>query len=192
VNTPDEFDEMIGREFATETIDTTPYGTLTHPVKPGLTKRGKVALAIGTAVLATGGLLTWQHYSAVQAANEAKAQEIQLAKEKLELEKLKVLSETTRAGNTTSGPRQKQIDACVAHNKDLVGKTLGTDLQDIVTACQAQYTNPTIGPDMQEAAATTRSGGHDDGANGGLIIGGLVLAGGLALAVKKSTKSNPA
>jgi hypothetical protein len=184
-NPRDEFDSIVNNEF----IDTTPYGIQKQPAKPGLTPRGKVALAIGAAAIVTSGLVGWQMYSANQAASEAKAQEIAYKQDQLELEKLKVLNETSKAQTSTDSARQKQIDACVKGNKDLVGKTLSSTYRDIVDACQAQYTTSSSTADMQPAASSQNSGG---GANSGLLIGGGVLAGGIVLVARKGTRSNQA
>ncbi|MGV9891719.1 hypothetical protein [Streptomyces sp. NPDC003395] len=190
MNTPDEFDQMMGREFATPTTSNAPYG---QPVKPGLTPRGKAGIAISAVVLAGGGLLFWQHTTEVSAANEAKAQQIQLEKERLELEKLKALNEAAKTNTTGIDARQKQINACVDSNKDLIGKSVASRLQDIVGACQAQYTNPTAtGGDMQAAASSSNSGTGKGSVNDGVLIGGLAIAGIVAFTVRRSTRSNEA
>jgi hypothetical protein len=194
VNSPDEFDQMMGQAFATETIDTTPYGAPAQPVKPGLTKRGKASIAIAAAVIAGGSLLFYQHYSAAQAASEAKSQEIALKQQELKLEELKELNRqataNTKAQSTADANRQKQIDTCVADNKGLVEKQFGITLESVIQACQTQYQTTTNTGDMQTAASSTNTSGG--GGNTGLLIGGGVLAVGLAVAVRKSTRSNPA
>ncbi|MFK0288347.1 hypothetical protein ACIQVL_48925 [Streptomyces sp. NPDC090499] len=189
----DGFDEVINGGFqqTAYTVDPNPYGIPANsiPVKPGLTPRGKIALAVGAAAIATSGLVGYQVYSADQAASQAKAAEISYKQDQLELEKLKVLNETNKAQNSTDQARQKQIDACVKDNKDLVGKSMNSTYRDIVEACQAQYTSAGASPDLQTAASSTSSGG---GINNGLLIGGSVLAIGFVVAVRKGTRGNAA
>ncbi|MGP3737927.1 hypothetical protein ACTWJ9_33630 (plasmid) [Streptomyces sp. GDS52] len=180
-----------------EFTDPTPYGIQTHsgaaPVKTGLTPRGKAALGVGTVAIACASLFGWQHYSAQQAANEVRAQEFAIQKQQLELEKLKELNKVNAAQQETqateNAARQKQIDACVADNKGLVGKQLGASYRSVVEDCQAQYP-ATSSTDMQAVATTADPTGG--GVNPGLLLGAGVLGLGLAVAVKKSTKSHPA
>jgi hypothetical protein len=196
--TTDGFDEVIkgyNKPSPQQTsIDLHPYGIPANsiPVKPGLTPRGKAGIAISAAVLASAGLFTWQHFSAVNAANEAKAQQIQLEKERLEIEKLKALSEAAKTNSSGTTVRQKQIDACVTSNKDLVGKGFNSQLQDIVDACQAQYTSPSAtGSDLQATASVKEAGSGGGSVNSGLLICGAVLVGGVFLvARKRPTVSN--
>jgi hypothetical protein len=158
-------------------------------VKSGLTPRGKVALAFGAAAIATSGLVGYQMYSADQAQSEAKAQEIAYKKDLLELEKLKIQGQVNKTRASTDSVRQKQVDACVAGSKDLVGKSLNSSYRDIVEACQAQYTTGSTSADLQPAGSAHNSGG---GVNRGFLIAGGVLAVGLVVAVKKGTRSNAA
>jgi hypothetical protein len=186
-----EFDEMMSQEF---TPDPIPYGVSTQPVKPGLTKRGKAAIAITTAVIAGGGLLGYQHYAAVQSANEAKAQELEIQREQIELEKLKEMNKaqaaTAKAQATQNASLQKQIDSCVNDNKGLVGKQLGATYRSVVEDCQAQYNATSSGGDMQNAASASSTDSGSGHVPTGLLIGGAVLAGGVVLVARKSTRSN--
>jgi hypothetical protein len=189
----DGFDEVINHGFQPQTpykIDPNPYGIPANsiPVKPGLTARGKVALAIGAAAIATSGLIGYQMYSADQAASQAKAQEISYKKDQLELEKLKVLNQVNKTQASGDTARQKHIDACVKDNKDLVGKSLNSTYRDIVDACQAQYTDAGTSSGMETTASSHTSG--SGGTNTGLLVGGGVLAIGLAVAARKGTRSN--
>jgi hypothetical protein len=196
--TPEQFAHEFGPEFTPQptidpTIDPTPYGLSPHaakPVKTGLTPRGKVALAISAAAIATGGLVGYQMYSADQAQSEAKAQEIAYKKDLLELEKLKVQSQVNKSQTSTDSVRQKQVDACVANSKDLVGKSLSSSYRDIVDACQAQYNTGTSGDDMQTAASATDT--SKTGTTTGFLIAGGVLVAGVAIAVRKGTRNHPA
>lgn len=190
----DGFDEVINGGYQHQTpytVDPNPYGIPKNsiPVKPGLTPRGKVALAIGAAAIATSGLVGYQIYSADQAASQAKAAEISYKQDQLAVEKLKVLNEANKTESSADKTRQKQIDACVKDNKDLVGKSMNSTYRDIVDACQAQYSTTAASSDLQPTASAKDSGG---GINSNLLIGGTVLAIGLAVVVRKGTRSDAA
>ncbi|WP_030756597.1 hypothetical protein [Streptomyces sp. NRRL F-5135] len=196
----EEFNRMVSREFPsehTETIDPYPYGAPAQPINPGLTKRGKAALAIGVTVLAGGGLIGWQHYTTQQAASEAKAQEIALKQQELRLEELKEMNRVNaasqKARHAADNTRQQQIDACVKANKPLVNSQPGVTYRSVVDDCQTQY-GTTDSSDMQAAGSTTQTAASGDsgGINNGLLLGGAVLAAGLVVAAKKATRSNPA
>jgi hypothetical protein len=192
--TPEEFAHEFGHEFTaqqTSTIDHTPYGhnPQAKPVKTGLTPRGKVALAISAAAIATGGIVGYQVYSADQAQSEVKAQEIAYKKDLLELEKLKVQSQVNKTQDSATSTRQKQVDACVANGKDLVGKSLNSSYRDIVEACQAQYTGSGSEAGMQTAASSHATSGS---VNQGVFIVGGVFVVGLVVLVRKGTKSHAA
>lgn len=201
-NQPDydpEFHQVIhggyGIPAQPEFTDPTPYGMPAGaPVKTGITPRGKAALGVGTVVIACGSLFGWQHYSAQQAAAETKAQELALKQAEIRLAELREINKaqatTSKTLATENAARQKQIDACVSDNKGLIGKQLGASYRTVVEDCQAQYP-ATIGGDMQAVAADV-NGTTGGGINPGLLLGGGVLAVGLAVAVKKSTKSHPA
>lgn len=203
--TPDpEFDGIIESAYYgkpmnshQEHLDTSPYGAPVHHHKPGLTKRGKAALGIGAAVIAGGGLIGYQAYSASTAESEAKAQEIALKQDQLKLQQMKELNRAKESGQevekTVNNARQKQIDACVKDNKDLVGKTVGSSYRDIVDACQAQYAPGTSGDDMQAAgSADDASNGGGGGVNNFVLLGGGAIAVGLVALTKKGKRSNPA
>ncbi|CAM5500099.1 MULTISPECIES: hypothetical protein [Streptomyces] len=188
----DEFGRMMNEEFPTS-----PYGAPVQHHKPGLTRRGKAALGIGAAVLAGGGLIGYQAYSADAAANETKAQEIALKQQQLELEKIKELnraSETNRKAQTSENKtRQASINACVKDKDDQVGKEYGSpSYQDVIDACQAQYASTADGDDMESAASSKTANGGGGGVNEGVLLGGGVLVLFLVAAAKKGKRSNPA
>ena len=200
----DGFDEVI-RDFDTSPyqpaahIDPNPYGIPANsiPEKSGLTKRGKVALAIGAVILAGGGLISWQHYSAEAAASEAKAQEFQLEKQRLDLEMMKEMNKantaSSKAQNSQEQERQKQVSACVDADKGLVGKQLGVTYSSVLKDCQAQYPATTDGADMQTtASAHDTNGSGSGGVNGGLVIAGAALAGGVLLVARRRTSASNA
>jgi hypothetical protein len=196
-----EFDRMVYQEFPQnsqlEYTDPTPYGAPTHPVKPGLTARGKVGIAVVTAVIAGGGLIGWTHYSAQQDVAANKAQELALKQQELRLKELEILGKQATANAKTQTSletaRQKQIDACVAANKGLVGKQLGATYRSVVDDCKAQYeTASDTGEDMLAAASSTNTSSGGGGVNNFVLVGigvlGLVAAG----TARKVTRSNPA
>jgi uncharacterized protein HemX len=190
---------MMSQEYPAnpqpEYADPTPYGVSEQPVKPGLTKRGKAGIAIVTAVIAGGGLLGWQHYAAQQADANQKAQEIALKQQELRLEELKEKNKAqavnAKTQSTQNAALQKQIDACVNDNKGLVGKQLGATYRSVIEDCQAQYgSTSTSSGNMQNAASATSTNPSGGGVNTGLLVGGAVLAGGIVLVARKSTRSN--
>ncbi|PBC72267.1 MULTISPECIES: hypothetical protein [unclassified Streptomyces] len=192
-----EFDRMMSKEFPVnypaEYVDNTPYGGPAQAAKPGLTKRGKVALGIGATVIAGGGLIGYQTH----AANEVKAQEIALKAQALEIQKMRELNRASEANkkaqNKQANARQASIDSCVKSHDDQVGKVLGTTYRDVVEACQTQYPDTVAGGDMEAAGASqTATDNGAGGVNQGLLVGGGVLAVALVVAVKKGTRSNPA
>lgn len=187
-----EFDDIVN----TETWG--PYGSpQPQPVKTGPTKRGKVVLSIGAAVLAGTGILTWQHYDAEAKANQVKAQELSIQQQQIELEKLKVLSEanakTAKTQAAQDAARQKQIDACVSHNKTLVGKQLGVTYSRVLADCQDQYTATGSTAAMQEAASSTDTPNSGGGVSPGLLL--AIGAGGalvIAIAANRGKNTNAA
>nr|WSX25577.1 hypothetical protein OG690_37800 [Streptomyces tubercidicus] len=194
----EEFDRIMNKEFPVndprEYIDNTPYGAPTHhPAKPGLTKRGKVALGIGATVIAGGGLIGYQ----VHATNDVKAQEIALKAQALELQKMKEQNRASEIGKKVrdkqANARQASIDSCVKDHDDQVGKVIGTTYRDVVDACQAQYPDAAAGSDMEAAGASlAATDTNSGGVNQGILLGGGALALGLVYAAKKGTRSNPA
>lgn len=179
--------------------DPSPYGPPPgqhgRPVKTGLTPRGKAGLAIAATLVAGGGLLGYQHYAAAQAANQLKAQELSIQQQKLALEQQKALDKANKdaAKNQTAAyqAHQKQINACVAENRDLVGKQLGATLSSVIDDCNKQYPATAASTDdMQEAASTSPTGGGDGMTNVLLVGGGALVIGAWAL-VRKATKPTP-
>ncbi|MFE1451990.1 hypothetical protein [Streptomyces olivaceoviridis] len=179
--------------------DTGPYGIPAHsiPVKPGLTKRGKVAIAVGTGILATTGTIFWQHSSAVEAESQAKQQAIQLENKKLDLEMLKEMNRasaaTSKSKDSPEAEQQKQIAACVDTDKGLVGKQMGVTYSSVLADCRAQY--QTTSSSMQTAASAEDT--NTSGSGGGIGPGGLLAIGGgaaalVAVAAIRGKKTNAA
>jgi hypothetical protein len=207
VNAPDPFDDIVGRLNSTNTTpappaytDPNPYGDPTaggHPVKAGLTRRGKAALGIGAAVIAGGGLLGYQSYAADQAEADLHAQELALKADALELEKLKVLHDSATVDHQTAteqaAARQTLVDTCVDGLKNQVGKGYGAPTYgDVVEDCQAQYPESVSTTGMESVASQTAASDTSDSGGGGVsdgvLIGGLVLVGGVALAARKGQR----
>jgi uncharacterized protein HemX len=197
-NHNNEFDRMVYQEFPqnsqTEYTDPHPYGAPAHPVKPGLTKRGKAGMAVVTAVIAGGSIIGWTHYSAQQDAAANKAQELAIKQQELRLKELEILgqqaTQNTKTQTSLEAARQKQIDDCVAANKDLVGKQLGATYRSVVDDCKAQYeTSGNTGEDLLAAASAANSNGGGGGVNDFVMVGigvlGLVAAG----AARKVTRN---
>ena len=196
MNTPDndEFHSIIN------TQEWGPYGTpATHTnqhVKPGLTKRGKVALAIGATVIAGGSMLVWQDYTENAETNEIRAQELALQQQQLEVEKLKEINKAATRNSKTKATEdaatQKLINACIDTDKSLVGKQMGVTYSSIVADCRSEYaTSHTDTSDMQAAASTTPSGTD----SGGISPTALAVIGGggallIAIAANRG-KKNP-
>jgi len=198
-----EFDRIMNQEFPvnnpTEYIDNNPYGGHAAPHKPGLTKRGKAALGIGAAVIAGGSLIGYQSYAASAAENEAKAKELSIKTQQLELAKMRELNRANQADRkaqvSDTETRQASINKCVKDQSDQIGKEYGSpSYRDVVDACQAQYSGTTAsGDDMQSAASSSQaSSGDGGGVNNFVLLGGGALAVLLVTAAKKGARSNPA
>lgn len=200
----DDFNDVIhggyhaAHAYDPPTIDPTPYGhpqtipAHSIPVKPGLTKRGKAALAIGTVILAGGGLLFWQDQAEDAKAADIKAQELQYKRDLLALEMQREMNkanaENQKAQETQNAETQKQIQACVDADKGLIGKQLGVTYSSVLKDCQDRYgtTSADAGTDIQEAAsATNSSGGINDSV---LLVGGGAFVLILVVAAKKATR----
>lgn len=198
-----EFDEITANwntgNTVPEYLDNNPYGAPATTVKPGLTKRGKAALGIGAAVIAGGSLIGYQAHAANVAEQEAKAQEIALKAEALELEKLREMNRAAEVNRkvalTVEQARQASVDTCVKGKTHLVGQGYGAPrYRDIVDDCQAQYTATTGLTDIEAANSSSQASAPAAGGdvNEGLLIGCGVLALGVLAAAKRSTRSNPA
>lgn len=201
-----EFNQVIGgfhnADYQPPTSVDAPYGPNPHipahsipgqSAKTGLTRRGKTALTIGSVVLAGTALITWQHHTETVAANELRAQELQIQQTKLALEQQKALDKANKDAQKTQTAAQKtrqaKVDACVNDNKDLIEHRLGTTLSSVIDDCQKQYPDTVAGADMQEAASTSSSG--SSGSQNLLIGAGAVLAGGLWIGARKVTRPQP-
>ncbi|MEU9578810.1 hypothetical protein [Streptomyces chilikensis] len=190
MNAPDhDFNQVIANGWT----DPTPYAEPT-PVKPGLTPRGKAALAIGGAVLAGGAIVGYQAHTSAQADRELAARELALEEKRLDLEQRRLETETaaqtTKAHTKAETARQTAVEDCIKDRENKVGQGLGAPTyRELTDVCTAIHTPAIPLDDMQPAAATdTVTDTTDDGGNG-LLIGGAVLAGGVLLATRKARKN---
>lgn len=158
--TPQEFDEEFGPEFAPRT---SPYGYAAQPVKPGLTKRGKIAIAVAGAAIAGTGFFWYQAHSAQVAKDAKETAALQIQLQQIELEKMKELNkanaEHSKEKATEDAQRKKFVDACIDADKGLVGKQLGVTYSSVVADCQNQFqarTSTSVdGSDMAAAGSST-------------------------------------
>ncbi|MFE5669081.1 hypothetical protein ACFQ7W_34820 [Streptomyces niveus] len=168
--------------------DEGPYGTpVAQHKKAGLTRRGKVAIAVAGVALVGGGTIWFQVHSAAVAKDEKEAAALQIQMKKLELEEIKIRNEqasTDKKVATASAEKiQVAVDKCVKDSSGLIGKGYGSPSRgDVVADCKQQY-EATDGSGM-EAAGNARGAGN--GGGGGInspALLGLVAGGGLAIAV---------
>ncbi|MEW2402146.1 hypothetical protein [Streptomyces sp. NPDC046862] len=194
-NHDNEHLEFLEGQFAN------PYGTPVQPVKPGLTKRGKVATAIGVTVIACGTLIGYQSYSSSAAENEAKAREFAYKQKVLDLETMREMNRAAEAQKEqqTSDDKafQTSVGKCIKGKEGLVGKGFGSpSYKDVVDLCRTQYAslNSGTGTDMEAAGSSTSTSGTGGGGgiNEGVLIGGGALALVLAVAARRNTRSSQA
>ncbi|MFF1444131.1 hypothetical protein [Streptomyces sp. NPDC058295] len=184
---PEEFHNEFAPEFATET---SAYGNTVYPVKPGLTRRGKVALAVGVTVIASGGMLTWQHYAAQAQENGLKSQELALKQQELRIQELKEINKATAAQSkeqeAEEADRKKFVDACVQADKSLIGKQMGVKYSSVVSDCQAQYQgggSSAAGTDMASVGSAEGAGGGGGSSINSTGLLAITAGGGMLIAV---------
>ncbi|MEK8141603.1 hypothetical protein NKH18_00440 [Streptomyces sp. M10(2022)] len=76
--------------------DEGPYGTPVMHKKAGLTRRGKVAIAVAGVAIVGGGTIWFQVHSAAVAKDEKEAAALQIQMKKLELEEIRIRNEQAR------------------------------------------------------------------------------------------------
>ncbi|WP_143202960.1 hypothetical protein [Streptomyces sp. CB02261] len=201
---PDEFERMMNDQFnapghhygpgpAATTAgmyDPNPYGPpapAMPPIaayaqaKPGLTKRGKVALSVGATVLAGGALIGYQSHTATVAENQARAKEMEVQAQLLRIEELKEINRANEINRnsmkTEEKTRQVSVDSCIDQDKKLVGKGMGSpSYREVIDNCLTRYSAQKDTTRFDAAASTTpvtnTSGGtNGDGLNGFLVLG---------------------
>lgn len=184
----DEFDDIIEGGY-----HNSPYGMPTGipahsiPVKPGLTKRGKVAIAVASVAVAGTGFFWYQAHTAQVAKDEKEAAALEIQMKKLELEELRIRNDekvkTSQAETAAREAVQARIDKCVKDSEDLIGKGYGSPSKsDVIADCQQQYSGAADGSDMAAAGSATTTGNGGGGINSAALLG-LVAGGGLIVAV---------
>ncbi|MET8661421.1 hypothetical protein [Streptomyces griseus] len=172
--------------------DEGPYGTpLEKPRKAGLTRRGKVAVAVASVAIVGSGTIWFQVHSATVAKDEKEAAALQLQMKQLELEEMKIRNDRAaaemKAASASAAKVQVALDQCVKETFALVNKQYGTPSKSAVVAdCKRQY-ETADGPGMAAVSSTRAAGGTGGGKAGGGIgspaLLGLVAGGGLVVAV---------
>ncbi|MER7042743.1 hypothetical protein [Streptomyces microflavus] len=184
-----------GMNFGNSDPDPSPYadeGPYGAPVeyhsKAGLTRRGKVAVAVAGVAIVGGGTIWFQTYSAAVAKDEKEAAALQLQVKQLELEEMKIRNDKAaadmKAATASAAKIQAALDQCVKETFGQVSKEYGTPSKSAVVAdCKRQYAS-VDGSGMAAAGAARDAG--DTGGGGGVnspALLGLVAGGALALAV---------
>jgi hypothetical protein len=168
--------------------DEGPYGTpVTKQKKAGLTRRGKVAIAVAGVAIVGGGTIWFQVHSAAVAKDEKEAAALQVQMKKLELEEMRIRNEQAssdkKAEAASADKIQAAVDKCVKDSSGLIGKGYGSPSRgDVVADCKQQY--EAVDESGMEAAGNARdaSNGGGGGINSPALLG-LVAGGGLAIAV---------
>ncbi|MBB1260397.1 hypothetical protein H3147_16360 [Streptomyces sp. OF8] len=168
--------------------DVNAYGTsVVKPQKAGLTRRGKIAIAVAGVAIVGGGTIWWNVHSASVEADRKEAAALQLQMKKLELEELRIRNEAKakedKADQAAAAARQARVDQCVKDLSDLVGKGYGSPSRaDVIADCKQQYGEGVNGSDMAAAAAEKGTNGDGGGINSATLLG-LVAGGALVIAV---------
>lgn len=184
-----------GMTFGNSAVDASPYadeGPYGAPVathkKAGLTRRGKVAIAVAGVAIVGGGTIWFQVHSAAVAKDEKEAAALQIQMKKLELEEMRLRNEQARtdkkAAAASAEKVQAAVDKCVKDSADLIGTGYGAPSRgDVVADCKQQY--EAIDGSGMEAAGSARDAGGAEGGGGinSSALLGLVAGGGLAVAV---------
>ncbi|MFG2895063.1 hypothetical protein [Streptomyces sp. NPDC048248] len=183
-----------GMTFGNSTPDPSPYAdegsygpSVTKHKKAGLTRRGKVAIAVAGVAIAGGGTIWFQVHSAAVAKDEKEAAALQIQMKKLELQEMKMRNEKATADKkaeiASAGKIQASVDKCVKDSSDLIGKGYGAPSKgDVVAGCKQQY-EATDGSGMEAAGNAQDAGSGGGGGINSPALLGLVAGGGLAIAV---------
>ncbi|AJF70436.1 hypothetical protein [Streptomyces vietnamensis] len=168
--------------------DEGPYGALVVHKKAGLTRRGKVAIAVAGVAVIGGGTIWFQVHSAAVAKDEKEAAALQIQMKKLELEEMRIRNEQASSDNKAAAASaekiQAAVDKCVKDSFGQTDKGYGSPPRSAVVAdCKQQY-ETTDGSGMQAAGNVQDAAGNagGDGINSPALLG-LVAGGGLAIAV---------
>ena len=166
--------------------DEGPYGTPVVYKKAGLTRRGKVAIAVAGVAIVGGGTIWFQVHSAAVAKDEKEAAALQIQMKRLELEEMRIqnakAADTAKAATASADRIQAAVDKCVKDSLDLIDKGYGASMKSAVVAdCKRQY-EVSAGSGMEAAGNAMDAGdGGGGGVNSGALLG-LVAGGALAIA----------
>ncbi|GGV51258.1 hypothetical protein [Streptomyces spectabilis] len=165
--------------------DVNAYGTpVAKPQKAGLTRRGKVAIAVAGVAIAGGGTVWWNVHSAGVEADRKEAAALQVQMKKLELQELRIRNEARakdeKSDQVDAAARQARVNQCVKDSSDVVGKGYGSPSRsEVIADCKQQYDADADGSGMAAAGSSKDTGG---GINSATLLG-LVAGGGLVVAV---------
>ncbi|MFF6946314.1 hypothetical protein [Streptomyces lavendulae] len=168
--------------------DEGPYGTPVVYKKSGLTRRGKVAIAVAGVAIVGGGTIWFQVHSAAVAKDEKEAAALQIQMKKLELEEMRIRNEQAtsdkKAATASAEKIQAAVDKCVKDSSSQLDKGYGSPPRSAVVAdCKQQY-ETADGSGMQAVGSSTLDAGNAGG--GGInspTLLGLVAGGALAVAL---------
>jgi len=180
----DAFRDVINGGYnVSSPYDTTEFKAPPARHKPGLTRRGKIAVAVASVAVAGTGFFMWQSHSAQVAKDQKEAAALDLQMKRLELEEMRIKNAQKTQDSKTQAAVQKQVDQCVKDSADLIGKGFGSPSKsDVIADCQRQYSAPADGSDMAAAGSATDTGTDGGGLNSSALVG-LVAGGGLLVAV---------
>ncbi|MFG2234872.1 hypothetical protein ACGFNX_33605 [Streptomyces sp. NPDC048723] len=167
--------------------DEGPYGTPVLHKKAGLTRRGKVAIAVAGVAIVGGGTIWFQVHSAAVAKDEKEAAALQIQMKKLELEEMRIRNEQAtsdkKAATASAEKIQAAVDKCVEDSSSQLDKRYGSPPRSAVVAdCKQQY-ETADGSGMQAAGSTLDAGNAGGGGINSPTLLGLVAGGALAVAV---------
>ncbi|MFJ5098986.1 hypothetical protein [Streptomyces sp. NPDC088557] len=156
--------------------------------KAGLTRRGKVAVAVAGVAIAGGGTIWWNVHQAGVEADRKQAAALQVQMKQLELEEMRIrnaqASTDKQAAAASAGRIQAAVDKCVKDSASQIGKGYGSPSRSSVVAdCKQQY--ETAGTPGMKAAGSAWDTGEEEGGGGinSSALLGLVAGGGLAVAL---------
>ncbi len=169
--------------------DEGPYGTpVVKRKKAGLTRRGKVAVAVAGVTIVGAGTIWWNVHQAGVEADRKEATALQIQMKQLELEEMRIrnaqASTDKQAATASAGRLQAAVDKCVKDSADQIGKGYGSPSRSSVVAdCKQQYENSDASG--MKAAGSAWGTGEDEGGGGinSSALLGLVAGGGLAVAL---------
>ncbi|MBB1252562.1 hypothetical protein H3146_04120 [Streptomyces sp. OF3] len=164
-----------------------PYGTPVVHKKAGLTRRGKMAIAVAGVAIVGGGTIWFQVHSAAVAKDEKEAAALQIQMKKLELEEMRIRNEQAsreeKAAAASAEKIQAAVDKCVKDSFGLIGKGYGSPSRsDVVADCKQQY-ETADGSGMRAAGNAQDATNEGGGEISSPVLLGLVAGGGLAIAM---------